>query len=487
MKSMEADVIVVGVGPAGLAASISAAEEGHKVLVFEKSNTTGGAGNMGMGLFALETPIQRDSFINLSKNDAFHMHMEYTHYRVDASLVKTYFDKSTSTIQWLQDMGVEFHGAFKYFSASEATWHVVKPESGVPGPRAASAMYKIMTEKAKELGVEFLLETPVKKLITKDNIVTGVMAVDSNDQEIEAHSKTVIISTGGFGDNKEMIEKYLGLKCHEDFFPFMIPGLKGDGLNMCWDIGAKKEGMGAEVIYQLPDTMNWFASNTVLRQPNLLINQLGQRFMNEDQMANTTFTGNAIALQPGRYAYCIMDEGIKKHYLKNGLDVVDMVHSSPLIYKFDEEIERARENDYEAFFEADSVEELAEKLKINSYVLQETIEDYNEMCEVNLDSQFGKDPAFLRQIGKGKLYAGKFYLGAYGSIGGIKINSKCEVINNEDKIIKGLYSAGQDCNTIYGDSYNFYLPGNSMGFAVNTGRIAGESSADYIYDLEMND
>lgn len=484
MKTMEADVIVVGAGPAGLAAAVAAAEEDQKVLVFEKSNTTGGAGNMGMGLFALETPIQRDSFIRLSKNDAFHAHMEYTHYRVDAALVKTYFDKSTSTIEWLQDMGVEFFGAMKYFSASEATWHVVKPEGGVPGPRAASAMYKIMTNRAKELGVEFLMETPVRKLITDNDVVKGVVAVDSDDEEIQASAKAVVISTGGFGDNKEMIEKYLGLKCGEDFFPFMIPGLKGDGLKMCWDIGAKKEGIGAEVIYQVPETMNWFAINGVMRQPNLLVNQLGKRFMNEDQMENTTFTGNAIALQPGRFAYCIMDEGIKKQYLKNGLDVVDMVHSAGLIYKFDEEIKRAAETGYEAFFEADTIEELAEKMGVDEETLSETFEEYNDMCEVNMDTEFGKNPAFLRKIGKGRLYAAKFYLGAYGSIGGIKINSRCEVINDENEVVKGLYSAGQDCNTIYGDSYNFYLPGNSMGFAVNTGRIAGESAADYIYDME---
>lgn len=483
MEKLESDVIIVAAGPAGLAASISAAEAGKKVLTFEKANTTGGTGNMGMGPLGLETRIQKESFIGLSKKEAFDMHMKYTHYRVDADLVQTYFGKSTDTIAWLQDMGVEFLGAFKYFAGSEATWHIVKPETGVPGPRAASVMYKIMTERAKELGVDFKLETPVKKLIVEDGRVVGVIAIDKDGKEIEARAKAVIIATGGFGDNSEMIEKYLGYKCGVDYFPFMIPGLKGDGLNMCWKIGAAQYGINVEIIYQLPDNMNWFCLDAVLRQPNLLINQRGDRFMNEDQMENTTFTGNAIALQPGRYAYCIMDEGIKKQYQRNGLDMIDMVHPSSCVFGFDDEATRAKDNGYEAFFEADTIDELAKKLGIDEDKLQDTIDDYNDMCDENMDSQFSKNPKYLRPIGKGKLYVGKFFLGAYGSLGGLKINSKCEVYNTKGKVISGLYAAGTDANTIYGDSYNFFLPGNSMGFAINTGRMAGEAAIDYIDEI----
>jgi fumarate reductase flavoprotein subunit len=483
MKKMSSDVIVVAAGPAGLAASIAAAEAGKKVLTFEKANTTGGAGNMGMGPFGLETRIQKDSFIEITKEVAFDMHMKYTHYRVDADLVQTYFEKSTDTIAWLQDMGVEFLGAYKYFTGCQATWHIVKSESGIPGPRAASIMYKIMTERAIELGVDIKLETPVKRLIVEEGKVVGVIATDKDGEEIEARAKAVIVATGGFGDNKEMIEKHFGYKCGVDFFPFMIPGLKGDGLNMCWEVGAQQFGLNVEVIYQLPDNMNWFCLDGVLRQPNLLINNRGDRFMNEDQMENTTFAGNAIGLQPGRYAYCIMDEGIKKQYMRNGLDMIDMVHPSKMIFGFDEEAKRAVEEGYDGFYEADTVEELAEQLGIDADKLQDTIDDYNDMCDQNMDTQFGKNPKFLRPIGKGKLYVGKYFLAAYGTIGGLRINSKCEVHDTNNEVMPGLYAAGTDANTIYGDSYNFLLPGNSMGFAVNTGRMAGEAVAEYIDNM----
>lgn len=107
------------------------------------------------------------------------------------------------------------------------------------------------------------------------------------------------------------------------------------------------------------------------------------------------------------------------------------------------------------------------------------------MCRCGVDSKFHKPQKYLHPItGKGKYLVGKYYLGAYGTVGGVRINKYCEVLDKNLMPIEGLYSAGSDANTIYGDSYNFTLPGNSMGFAVNTGRMAGESIAQYIADCQ---
>ena len=303
MKTMEADVIVVAAGPAGLAAAITAGENDLKAIVFEKSNTTGGAANMGMGPLGIGTKYQKKAFCDITVDEALNKHMEYTHYRVDSDLVQTYFNKSADTIEWLEDMGVEFAGAFRYFRESEATWHIVKPENGVIGPRAAGPMVRAMTEKAKELGAEIYLETPATGLIMEDGKCVGVKAVDKDGEEIEARGKAVVVATGGFGTNKEMIKDNFGYNLWEDYFPFNVPGTTGDGLNMMWDAGAQKFGANIEMIYQLKDNMNWFLLDAVLRQPNLLINQNGDRFMNEGMMGNTTYTGNALALQPGHYGY----------------------------------------------------------------------------------------------------------------------------------------------------------------------------------------
>lgn len=484
MKKMEADVVVVAAGPAGLAAAITAGENDLKAIVFEKANTTGGAANMGMGPLGIDTKIQKKGFLDITKEEALDIHMKYTHFRVDEDLVQTYFEKSADTIEWLEDMGVEFAGAFRYFAESAATWHIVKPENGVIGPRAAGPMIRIMTEKVQELGGEIYLETPVKSLIMEDGKCVGVKAVDKNGEEIEARAKAVVVATGGFGTNAEMIKEEFGYNLWEDFFPFNVPGTAGEGLKMMWEAGAQKFGANVEMIFQLKDNMNWFMMDTVFRQPALLINQNGERFMNEGYMGNTTFTGNAINLQPGHYAYLIMDDGLIRHYRKNGPDIFDIVHPEEAFDAVEPEFARAVEEGYDGYFEADTIEELAEKLGIDADKLQETIDDYNDMCDENLDHQFHKNPRYLRPItGKGKYRVGKFYIAAYGTIGGVRVNKRCEVMDKDLKAIPGLYSAGSDANTIYGDSYNFTLPGNTMGFAVNSGRMAGEAIADYIDSL----
>ena len=485
MKKLETDVVIVAGGSAGLAAAVTVGEMGLSSILLEKARTTGGAANMGMGPLGINTTIQKEQFNDISVDYAFDLHMNYTHYNVDADLVQTYFSKSADTIAWLQELGVEFAGAFRYFRESEATWHIVKPENGVIGPRAASGMVKVLTEKAKEYGTEILLETPATALIMEGGKVVGAKAVDAGGNELEVRGKAVIVATGGFGNNGEMIKKEFGLTLMEDFYPFMIPGVNGDGLNMMWAVGAQKFGANIEAIYQLPDNMNWFILDAVLRQPNLLVNQRGERFMNEGYMGNTTYVGNALRMQPGNYAYCIMDRKILKSYKKNGPDIMDIVHPADAFHGFDKEAEMAVEQGYSAYFEAETIEELAEKMGIDPETLANTLDDYNAMCESGVDTQFHKDQKYLHEItGKGNFVAGKFYLGAYGTIGGVRINKRCEVLDKDQKPIPGLYSAGSDANTIYGDSYNFTLPGNTMGFAVNSGRMAGESVMDYISNME---
>lgn len=485
MKKMEADVIIAGGGPAGLAAAVTAGENGLTSIIFEKTNTTGGAANMGMGPLGIDTHIQKKLFNNISVQEALDEHMRYTHYQVDADLVQTYFNKSADTIKWLEDYGVEFAGAFRYFKESAATWHIVKPENGVIGPRAAGPMARILAEKAQEMGTEICLETSFKSLIVEDGRVVGAIAVDKDGNEIEARGKAVVVATGGFGNNEEFIRDEFGLELWKNFFPFRIPAHQGEGLQSMWDIGAEKYGANLEIIYQVADNMNWFLLDAVLRQPNLLINQRGDRFMNEQYMGNTTYTGNAIRQQPGKYGYCILDDGILNFYKKNGPDIFDIVHPEEAFIAVEPEFARAVEEGYDCYFEADTVEELAEKLGIDPEKLQDTIDEYNEMCEEGRDTKFHKNPDFLHPItGKGKYRAGKFFVAAYGSIGGVRINKYCEVMGSDEEPIPGLYSCGNDSNIIYGDSYNFTLCGNSMGFALNSGRMAGEAIVEYIEDMD---
>lgn len=482
MKNFEYDIAVIAAGPAGLAAAVAAAEKNASVIVFEKSNTTGGAGNMGMGPLGVETRHQKERMIKLTREEAFSKFMDYTHWRVDPRLVREYIYKSADTIQWLEDMGVEFAGAYRYFPGSEATWHIVKPESGRFGPRAASRMFRIMTQRAEELGVQFLLETPAKKILKENGRITGVTGVDKNGEEVVVSCNAVIVATGGFGDNPEMIRSLTGFEWGKDMFSFRIPGLVGDGIRMAREVGAGETDYNIEMAYSCPSPNNCDTIKGIHTQPNLMVNLQGERFMNEEVMANTTFTSNVLATQKGRCGFSIIDDSIKKYYEKNGIDDMNLVYHVTSSENYDREMKEVLQKKDPYIFAADSIEELAEKTGIDKQGLLKTIEEYNHACSTR-DTLFNKNFRYLRPLIGHRFYAVKFFPGGYGTLGGIKINYKTEVVTDDFEVIPGLYAAGTDACSIYGDSYVFILPGNTMGFAINSGRMAGENAVDYLLKL----
>ncbi len=484
MKHNEADILIVAAGPAGLAAAVSAAAAGAKVKVFEKMKTTGGTANMAMGPFGVESRVQKKQIEPLTKKKVFDIFMDYSHWHTDSRLVKAYVDKSGDTINWLEDLGVEWYGAVRHFPDSEATWHLPKLSNGSFGHGSGAVIMKALKDKADELGVEFFLETPVKKLLTENGTVVGLQAVTADGKEIEERGKAVIIATGGFGSNPQMVFEETGYKLFETLYSFMVPGIDGDGIKMAREVGAAKDNVNMEMCIAFTKVMEYETIDAVCRQPNLLVNLDGNRFFNEYQLCNTTYAGNAITRQRGSAAYVIFDESTKRYYEKNGYDFRALDVTPANMDNFDAEVERyTKEINGNDFIVADSIEELAEKTGIDFENLCDTVDEYNQHCD-SYDKLYHKDPKYMRPIRKGKIYAGKIIPIAFGSLGGIKINAYCEAINANADIIPGLYAAGSDANSLHRDSYAFVLPGNSMGFAINSGRIAGESAADYVEYLK---
>lgn len=499
-KTYDTDVCVVAAGLSGLAASIAAAESGARVITLEKAANTGGAANMGMGPCAAGSPVQRASMIEVTPGELFRRHMFYTHYQVDPRLVRAYYFKSGDTIQWLMDMGVEFNSVRPAFRARERTrayadgeytWHVVQPEDGSePGPRAATTMTKRMTERAQDLGVQFLFETPGKHLITdEDGYVCGVKAVDKDGEEVVVNCSSVIVATGGFGHNAKMIKDMLGFDWGKNLYSFAVPGMDGDGFNMCHEVGAGHTPVTMEMMYQLPDNMNHFYVEGAFRQPCYWCDKSGERFMPEDDIFNTTFVGNAINHLPGKVGFSIFDSKMLKHWKKDGPDIVSHVHPKDLYQGFDEQFER----DLDTYLDgegnhviarADTLEELAEQIGIDPDGLLYNVEEYNAMCDEGWDELFEKDHTFMQPLEEGPFYACRQYVGAYGTLGGVLINSRMEVMDDDYQVIPGLYCVGTDACTIYGDSYNYAIPGNTMGFCLNSGRIAGENAAAELFEQE---
>lgn len=481
-ETVSADYVIIGAGPSGLASAIEAAENGLSVIVFEKTTTTGGAAKYGMGPLAIESHIQKEAGDTLTVDEAYNMFMEYTHYRVDGQLVYDYFDQSADTIEWLESMGIQFQEAARYFDKSYPSWHIVESDTGVKGGGQAETMTRKMTEYAQELGVQFYLETPVTSITTDNGVVTGVVAENSTtNTEYVANAKAVLVATGGFGNNVEMLEEELGYVWGEDYFGMQFPGHEGDGINMALEVGAQKGNTNIEMIF------NIYANNgpsigsdlmIMMRQPGLLVNSLGERFFNEEQVQNTTYTGNALVRQPGNTGYMLLDESMINNYLENGVDFESRVYQcDDLSTIFDTYDSMIAEGSVSVF--KGSVAEVAEYIGCDEATLQATVDQYNQICEEGHDP-FGKSEQYLTPFDGSTIYVAQYFPGSYGTLGGIAVNSNLEVLDNNDQPIVGLYSAGTDSCEIFGDSYMFLLPGNTMGYSINSGRIAAQSVIEFL-------
>jgi len=340
MKQLETDIVVIAAGSSGLAAAVTAAENGAKVIAFEKSSTTGGAANMAMGLFAAESRLQSIKQVGLTRDEAFNLLMDFNHWRGDARLIKTYIDRSASTIDWLEGLGVEFLDIYNHNPGLHYTWHVVKDSSGGFAAGSGSNLIKILTDTARELGVKIYTQTPVKKLIKTDGKITGVIAVDSSEEEIQVTAKAVIIASGGCGDSPEMIKKYFGYDLEKDYFPHRVPGVKGDGIRMAWEVGAGETPIILHQVGGGPTIMTGFGFT--FNQPNLAVNLQGERFMNEEVMIrNLAFCGNAISRQYKRTAYIIFDEDARKHYEEERVEYPFVGFPFTKATNFDEEMQNA--------------------------------------------------------------------------------------------------------------------------------------------------
>lgn len=483
MKTYESDILIVGGGASGLTAANTAAELGASVILLEKMSTTGGCANMSAGPFAVESILQKKHMMSLTAEEAIQKYMTYCHWRADERLVRKFINKTGDTISWLMDMGVKFMEPMAYFPGAEPTWHFILSKEGKIGWRTGAGMISILTERAAELGVEIFLDSPVLKLLTEDGKVVGALAEDEDGEQFEVRAAATLICTGGYGANDEMIKEYTGWEVGKNIFPYQIPGLDGDGIKMAWDVGAaRSENMSMEMIYFTQETGGYAKEEVPFRQCGLVVNTDGERFMDESQMGNPIFTVNAMRRQKEQQFWSLIDEEYLQYIVKNGPDYY-MINSLAFDFtKFYEFLEAWFEKRPDLIVKADTVEELAEKMGVPADKLKETVETYNHYCDTR-DEEFHKDHKFMRPIRTPKLYAMKFNLCAYGSLGGIRIDHNFKAIDKNFKPIPGLFAAGTDSNDICNPDYAFILPGNTLSYALNSGRLCAESAVEYVQEL----
>lgn len=471
-SAIRVDAVVIGTGAAGLCAALAARERGIKVAILEKMPFPGGTSLFAEGMFAVESSLQADGQIKLSRAEGFKNHMRNTYWRANARLVRDFIDQSSRYIDWLRNLGVEFTEVTSLWPGGPRTWHIIQG--------GGRALVQTLMEKVKERGIHVFLETALTKIVTdSQNHIAGVLAANKEGMEIEIKSRGVIIAGGGFSSNPDMIDRCTQLG--PGIRPVIDLKQTGEPIQLAWEIGAIPHNTDVVLaipymVGERPDSHLWAAAV----QPHLWINQQGERFCDETIYFQFPFSANALANQPGGTMYCICDEQQKRRMVEEGVPIGLGVFVRPhsKLDKLDGEIHRGI--DEHKVFTAASVTELAGKIGLKSEMLQSSLDAYNRCCQQQHDDLFAKDSKYLNPIQTGKLYAFKVSYHLFTTLGGIKINHRTEVLKTQNQIIPGLYAAGNCASGMYGGDYDIFTSGGALGFAVYSGLTSGKHCSEFI-------
>jgi fumarate reductase flavoprotein subunit len=467
-ENLKADIAIIGGGGGGLAAAVAAAEKGAKIVLLEKRRKAGGDTALAGGIFAVGSSVQRRLRTDAREDEYIKAAISYSHWKTDPRIVRAFVYKSGDTIDWLEKMGVKFEEIGQYLP--------------IQGPRIfhlprglGAAVVKVLAKKCQDLGVRLLYETAAKRILTgKSGNVTGILAI-AKEKELRITAKSVIIASGGYAGNKELLKKY---------YPFYTEGLRaiglphmGDGLLMAIEIGAATEGLGTLLLRgpYFPGSMDVIH---VAMEPNTIwVNNRGERFVDEMTGFNWPEAANALNRQPDKISYALFDEKIKQSFIEEGL--IKGYREPPLtkLAKLGERLQG--EADKGRVKISNSWEEIAKWIGADPKTLKSTIDEYNFFCNHGYDEDFFKDSRVLVPIQTPPYYALKCYQGFLGTIGGIKINYHMQILNQQDDPIPGLYGAGSVAGGWESDTYCLQLSGSAFGFALNSGRIAGENAAQH--------
>lgn len=469
-KVYEADVVVVGAGTAGTVAGVSAVEGGLKVVMLEKNLFAGGAGNYMEGSFAAESFMQKKAGIKLTKTEAFNRMASYHHWRVNAPLLKKFVDLSGDTIQWVWDHGVHWKEVKTAWRDNPLmTWHIYPSAGSLP---------KAMVETFTAKGGTLLLGTPAKKLIIEDGKVKGVEAVDDDGEKVTVKAKNVILATGGYNFNTDLVKKMTGI----EMIPVGAPGRTGDGIKMAMDAGAVGDNMGPMMINGafMPAEGEAICNGpnkelrALFRQGLLYVDGTGTRFFNEELTIDWPTASNAIA-RSGEWTYIVFDEKTKKEIETKGKGYLNPCGNFIQRGQAATELDKLIADNVKKgnVFVGNTIEEVAKKAGMDPANLKASCDAMTKYARQGRDDQFGKDPYYLREVATGPFYVIRGKLNTLTSLNGVKVTADLQVVDKNDHVIPGLYAVGHDAGGVYGDSYDLKIgEGTASAFALNSARLA---------------
>ncbi|WP_028974466.1 FAD-dependent oxidoreductase [Spirochaeta cellobiosiphila] len=485
VKSLKADMVIIGSGAAGTAAALTATEEGATVIVLEKAPVPGGLSKLAGGIFAIDSTDQKKAGVagTYTLQDIIAKWQNYNAYLSDANMFYSVFHNSGDTADWLEQNGFNFTFVGNEQAAHEddyPTYHAYADQS------KKLDYFQAALKIVEERGGQIFYETTATELVGDSTKVTGVKAKEANGTILNITSPHVIMATGGAGANKELIKKYNGF----DLMNISTGTQTGDAIKMGKALGV---GEGKSIAELHGVTVPGYVPNTPEREPltylayfptSVFINHSGYRFVEEDIVFDTALTANAAYEQGGSY-YSVMSTDMIDTLESKGPTAygnypdVNYQVGMPL-YPVKEawtgltaSLNKGVEEG--TVIKGNTLEDLAKAIGVDPAILQGTFDQYNDFVKKGEDSMFGKKSPYLEPMNEGPYYAVVTVPVSLGQIGGLAVDSGLHALNNQGKVIQGLFLAGNDVASIYNNTYPT-VEGISLGFAFNSGRLAAQTA-----------
>ena len=449
-EELQADIVVIGAGGAGMTAAIQAVQDGATdVIILEKMPMTGGNTTRSTGgLNACGTSYQEAEGIEDSVELMVEDTMKGGHDLNDKELVTTMAENSAAAVDWVNEIGGDLSVVGMFGGASVKRIHRPSDTSAV-GPMLVSAL----NNKIAELGIPVLLNTTANEIVTdEDGKVTGVKATDASGNEVTYNCTAVVLATGGFGANAEMVTEYkpelagFGTTNHS--------GATGDGIKMALELGAGLVDMEQIQTHPTvnPDTQTMYTEG-VRGNGAILVNKEGKRFVNE--LETRDVVSAAILEQTDGQCYMVFDQAVR-----DSLAAIETYINQGIVT------------------EADTPEALGEAIGVDGAALAETLAAYAEYQAAGEDKDFGRESMEV-PLTQPKYYAALCAPAIHHTMGGVKINTNAQVLREDGTEIMGLYAAGEVTGGVHGGNR---LGGNAVTDIVVFGRIAGSAAEAYVAD-----
>lgn len=471
MQTLDADLVVIGGGGAGLPAALTAIEGGVKrVVLLEKRRTLGGNASMAGGfIFAAESDRQKEVDGVLDRDVVFKQIMAFNHYdRVKPRILRAFVDKSGDTVKWLEDRGA----TYRFGHIDTMPTHILEGTNGPVG--GFNRIIKLLGERFQKAGGQILLSTAGEQIVCDESgRIEKVIGKDRNGDTIEIHTKCVFLSCGGFTGNVELLKTYFPDYYSDVYWTDAVPNM-GEGIEMARRAGAslaKHCTLVREPAYSF-ETKKSMPNRAGMVHSSLWVNARGERFADESIFIDDVTT-NALIAQPGMVGFALFDADLIDHMVKNpqpvlGPDPVDI-----------REVFDAEARTRKWCIKTDSYDEIAEWIGAEPHVLKQTVAEYNGFVERGHDGLFAKDPKYLVPLAKPPFYALKFRPLMVETVGPVEINERMEVLDTQGRTIPGFYAGGSITSGWQGNDY--YLFGSALGWAINSGRIAGENVIIFLH------